>query len=388
MIPKVMGLAKLAKMSFDGADIAPIWEELTRRLSDDNGTDDGSKYAALLDMCMIDQMRGSSERGLQFQALALEECRLYQMPAKTQPPRLTVLGFVIAGKINANTPIEFLIENADITLLLLYVVPGKPLPPVPAHDAAIVLVADSEAAGPVLREIECLTENWPRPVLNRPGQIPEVGRERLHHLLAPLPGVSIPQTVRAERANFIAALAEYDFPVIVRPIDSHAGDGLEKLACAGDADAYLSQRPEAGFSVSPFQDYRSADGQYRKYRVIFVDGKAFPCHMAISDHWMIHYLNAGMEESAEKRREEAEFLDNFYADFGLRHRRALAEIAEVLGLDYFGIDCAEMPDGRLLVFEAGTALVVHAMDPPDIFPYKARQMQTLFAAFQNLLYQQ
>jgi hypothetical protein len=387
MIPKVMGLAKLAKMSFDGADLAPVWDELTRTLSD-NSIIDAGKYAALLDMCVIDQMRGSPERGLQFQALALKECRLYQIPAETQPPRLTVLGFAIAGKINANTPIEFLIENAGITLLLLYVVPGKPLPPVPAHDAAIVLIADSEAAGPVLREIECLTEHWPRPALNRPSKIPEVGRERLHHLLAPIPGVSIPQTIRGERANFIGALAKCGFPLIVRPIDSHAGDGLEKLACAGEADAYLSQRPEAEFSMSPFQDYRSADGQYRKYRVMIVDGKPFPCHMAISEHWMIHYLNAGMEENAEKRREEAQFLDNFYADFGLRHHHALAEIAEVLGLDYFGIDCAEMLDGRLLVFEAGTALVVHAMDPPDIFPYKARHMQTLFAAFQDLLYQQ
>lgn len=385
MIPSIIGLAKLAKMSFDGADLAPVWDELTRTLSND-GAADGSKYAALLDMCVIDQMRGSPERGLQFQALALEECRLYQIPAKTQPPRLTVLGFVVAGKINANTPIEFLIENTDITLLLLYVVPGKPLPPVPAHDAAIVLVADSEAAEPTLHELEGMTEHWPCPMLNRPGKIPEAGRERLYHLLTPLPGVSIPATVRVSRE----LLESRPFPVIARPVDSHAGDGLEKLVCGCDASAYLSQRPEAEFFVSPFQDYRSADGQYRKYRVIIVAGKPFPCHMAISGHWMIHYLNAGMEENteegAEKRREEARFFDEFHADFGLRHRRVLAEIAEVLGLDYFGIDCAETPDGHLLIFEAGTALVVHDMDAPDIFPYKARHMQTIFAAFQTLLY--
>ncbi len=382
MIPAVIGLAQLAKLSFDGADMAPLWRQLTSSLS--AGSMNPESCAALLDMCVIDQMRGSPERGLQFQAAALEHCRLYQVPAKIQPPRLTVLGLVAQGKINANTPIEFLLEASNITLLLLYVVPGLPLPPVPAHDAAIVLAADSEAAGPVLREIEHLTQNWPRPVLNRPGRIPKAGREHLSHLLLPVAGVTMPATVRVSREK----LAGGEFPMIVRPIDSHAGEGLEKLEGDCEAGAYLQQHPEPEFFASPFQEYRSADGLYRKYRVMLVGGKAFPGHMAISKHWMIHYLNAGMAESAEKRREEAQFMDNFDAEFGLRHRRAFAEIAGILDLDYFGIDCAEMPDGRLLVFEAGTALVVHAMDPPEIFPYKARHTQAIFAAFQTLLSRQ
>ena len=383
MLPSVIGLAKLGKLSFDGADMAPLWGKLTGTLSDD-GAADGSKCAALLDMCVIDQMRGSPERGLQFQAAALEHCRLYQIPASVQPAKRTVLGFVIGGRINANTPIEFLLEGSDITLLLLYVVPGRPLPPVPAHDIAVVLIADSEDAKPALSELVCLTETWPRLVLNRPAQIPNAGRERLYRLLAPIAGVSIPATAKKGRET----LPDCEFPVIVRPIDSHAGDGLEKLDCAGNASAYLQRHTDAEFFVSPFQDYVSADGLYRKYRVMLVGGQAFPCHLAISDHWMIHYLNAGMEESAGKRREEEAFLDNFNADFGLRHQRALTEIAEALDLDYFGIDCAERPDGSLLVFEAGTALVVHAMDPPDIFPYKARHAHALFKAFQTLLCQE
>ena len=382
MLPSVIGLAKLGKLSFDGADMAPLWRQLTGTLSE--GSINAESCAALLDMCVIDQMRGSPERGLQFQAAALEHCRLYQIPASVQPARRTVLGFVVGGKINANTPIEFLLEDSDITLLLLYIVPGLPLPLVPAHDIAIVLAAESEAAGPALLELERLTANWPRPVLNRPAQIPNAGRERLYRLLSSIAGVSIPATAKKDRET----LPRCEFPIIVRPIDSHAGDGLGKLECVRDASAYLQQHTDAEFFVSPFQDYVSADGLYRKYRIMFVGGRAFPCHLAISDHWMIHYLNAGMEESAEKRHEEEAFLDNFNADFGRRHHRALTEIAEALDLDYFGIDCAERPDGSLLVFEAGTALVVHAMDPPNIFPYKARHAHALFKAFQTLLCQE
>ena len=42
-------------------------------------------------------------------------------------------------------------------------------------------------------------------------------------------------------------------------------------------------------------------------------------------------------------------------------------------------------DGRLLLFEADVALIVHAMDPPDLYPYKVPAMAKLFAAFRDML---
>ena len=49
-----------------------------------------------------------------FQAQALQHCRLYQIPASVLPPKRTVLGFMLPGKLNANTPAEFLTEQSDI----------------------------------------------------------------------------------------------------------------------------------------------------------------------------------------------------------------------------------------------------------------------------------
>jgi hypothetical protein len=93
-----------------------------------------------------------------------------------------------------------------------------------------------------------------------------------------------------------------------------------------------------------------------------------------------------MVEDGDKRREEQRFMDRFEDEFGLRHGRAIAEMAEVTGLDYFGIDCSETPDGKLLVFEADTALVVHNMDQQEIFPYKGPHMHAVFEAFRAMLY--
>jgi hypothetical protein len=107
--------------------------------------------------------------------------------------------------------------------------------------------------------------------------------------------------------------------------------------------------------------------------------------MAVSAHWMIHYLNAEMMTQAGRRAEEARFMATFEGDFAVRHAAALAAIAERVGLEYLPFDCGETRDGRLLVFETGTNMIVHAMDSPELFPYKRPQMKKVFAAFETML---
>jgi hypothetical protein len=116
-----------------------------------------------------------------------------------------------------------------------------------------------------------------------------------------------------------------------------------------------------------------------------VDRRPYACHLAVCDEWKVWYLNADMSGSAEKRLEEELFMVRFDEDFGRRHAVALAEIATRIGLDYFAIDCAETRDGKLLVFEADNASIVHNMDPQDVFPYKAPQMRKIFDAFVAML---
>ena len=78
-------------------------------------------------------------------------------------------------------------------------------------------------------------------------------------------------------------------------------------------------------------------------------------------------------------------MTGFDDGFAVRHASAFAALSQRLGLDYFGIDCAETPDGRLLVFEADVAMIVHALDPAGIFPYKKPAMRRLFEAFVEAL---
>jgi len=182
-------------------------------------------------------------------------------------------------------------------------------------------------------------------------------------------------------------LPEGVYPILVRPVGSHGGKNLAKVDDAAALEAYLRPRvdsvPEC--FISPFVDYRGPDGLFRKYRIVFFQGRPQLCHLALSTNWMIHYLSAGMSDDATKRAEEARAMETFEDDFAQRHREALAAVAARLGLDYVVVDCGETPDGRLLVFEADIAMVIHSMDSPTLFPYKHVQMAKVFTAFRAMI---
>jgi glutathione synthase/RimK-type ligase-like ATP-grasp enzyme len=174
------------------------------------------------------------------------------------------------------------------------------------------------------------------------------------------------------------------FPLIIRPQDSHAGRDLDKIESAAALQAYLARVSAEQFFIAPFIDYRSGDRLFRKFRIALVQGEAFIVHRAISAHWMIHYVNAGMYEEPQKRAEEAQFMAQF-ASFKQGHQAALAAISARMGLDYVCFDGAETRDGQLLIFEIDHVMVVHAMDLPEPFPYKAEPIKQIQMAFRQML---
>jgi len=385
-----IGVAKLTKMAFDGFNLRPLWDELMEKV-----TDDAQGAGIGMDLSVIAQLLGDQPTGLAIQKEVLGYQRLFRSPCTTQTPRLRVLALAAEMDIGGNTPVEFLLEGSDIELITLYVVPGAPWPqPLPDHDVAIVVAPDDPRTQETLDEIERATANWPCKVLNPPKRIRSQDRDRLYNLLHSIPGLEIPMTARIDRADLSelneTALSRFltdgRFPVIVRPICSHAGFGLAKLDTPAEIADYLAGRPEGEFFISRFVDYASPDELFRKYRLVCVDGRPYACHMAISDEWKIWYLNADMTLSPAKRAEEAHFMASFDGEFAIRHADALSAMIERIGLDYFMIDCAETKTGELLVFESDNSAIVHNMDPPGTFPYKAPQMQKVFGAFATMLY--
>ncbi len=388
----LIGLAKLMRMAFSGVDLAPLGTQLIQ-----NAETDTSAHS-LMDLAMVLQLRGNPDLALHVQSEAIASQQIYTQSTPRSSISIRVCAILSAGDFMANTPLEFLLEDSDILLHLVYVTEDQPLPApeaLPEHDMLFVAIAQSDQNMALLKTINAAIASWSCPVLNLPDRIALLSRNQACECLQNIPGVSMPSTVRLDRQvlerlahqelALDSVLADGIYPIIVRPVDSHAGHGLDKIEEATALDFYLKEHVNNEFYISRFIDYRGQDGLFRKYRIVLIEGQAFICHLAISEHWMIHYLNAGMAESAEKRAEEAAAMATFDTDFSTRHAQAFSVINERIGLNYLGIDCAETPDGQLLIFEVDNSMIVHALDSVELFPYKQAPMNKLFKAFRDML---
>ena len=387
----LIGVAPLMRRAFLGEDLKPLCAALLARARE-NLTDAN----AYLDCSTVLQLTNNRDSALAVQAQAIEMQALYSLPARQAAPGLRLLVIMGPGDLMANTPIEFLLEDSDVSLDMLYVTLESDWPEVvPDHDVMMVAVAESADNQPLLQRLAGFVANWPRPVINLPEYIAVLSRDGVCAALQNVSNLDMPITLRTDRATLQALgagtttvgalLPQDDFPLIVRPIGSHAGQNLEKITHSDDLKDYLARVDAEQFYLSRFVDYRNADGLFRKYRIALIEGRAFVCHFAVSSHWMIHYLNAGMAASAEKRAEEAACMADFDTEFAQRHAPALQAIYQRMGLAYLGIDCAETSTGDLLIFEIDNAMVVHAMDDEQMFPYKKPAMQKVFTAFRQML---
>lgn len=385
-----LGLAPFLRTNVGGVDLRPLGQAMLEQAGQHPA--DAELW---MNLSVAMQCLGQRDVGLTIQSLALQQKRVFLLAAACQPARQRLLVLSVAGDISANTPLDCLLENSDIDLIFYYVSPDDPLAlPIPEHDAVYVGICESDENRAALAALEPALARWPKPVINKPQHIAATGREMASRLLQDAPDVLIPPTLQVSRSVLqdIAAgsvelaghCAGCDFPIIVRPVGSHAGRDLERIEHHEALDAYLLKVKDAAFFVSRFIDYSGEDGLFRKFRVALIDGQPFACHMGISSDWMIHYVNAGMYEDAQKRSEEAAFMEHF-DDFVRRHRAALDAIHQRTKLDYVCIDCAETQAGQLLIFEIDHAMVVHAMDPELLFPYKKIHMQKVEAAFRDYL---
>ena len=369
-LPRIVGLPTIVRMS-------PV--ELSTLISDTHAVADLSFVC--MQMVFVLLALNQNEFALDMQARALSLQRVYRL-AGPSDPKVRLLVILGPGNMQDNTPIEFVLDNSEVQMDLLFILPGQELPGViPEHDIAFVAIGESDKNSQILTQVASLAKDWPRPVLNHPEMIKNGARDACYRLLKDVDGLVVPRTVRWHRHGGL----DMDYPITIRPIDTQGGKGLKRVGNANELDIYLDQFPSMAYYMGQYVDYRSQDGMFRKLRIVLIDGKPYICHLAISESWMVHYLTAGMEASADKRIEEAAFMKTFDTSFAVRYRDQLDAIAKLLKMDYVTIDCAELSDGRLLLFEADSRGLIHSTDPADMYPYKPLIMQKAFDAFRVML---
>jgi hypothetical protein len=316
----------------------------------------------LWEVCQVLHDRDAALAHLQ---AAIDEDPLFTQPSETgRTARRSVLVLAVPGDFQANLPLDRLFDDSTALHTLWLRDPEAilrdPAGAVPAHlppvDCVFIAIAEDAHHGAALLAADVLAKAIGRPVINRGGRIAGLSRTGTAALLRDLPDAVVPSHHLVERGE----RSPVAFPIIIRPLGSHAGQKLERVADDADLDRYYAAHEGVHrFTVAPFVDYRSEDGSWRKYRVIFVDGVAYPLHLAIHDDWAVWYYNAGMLGCEVKQAEERRFLKGLATAFPSRAVSALQAVGRRIALDYFGLDCSVMPDGQLLVFEVETGMIVH-----------------------------
>ena len=239
----------------------------------------------------------------------------------------------------------------------------------PRHDCIINAIGDADAAAPALVNAEHLVSKTAKPVINHPAVVRRTGRCDLGGLCEGIEGLVAPRIRRMERAA-TDLVEELEFPLLVRSAGFHTGRHFHLVETGDDLAGVVRGMPaEALFLIQPL-DARGADGMVRKYRVMFVRGRIYPWHLAISSDWKVHYFSAAMAEHEAYRAEERCFLNNMSNVLGSRAMIALGCLGERMGLDYAGVDFALAADGSVLVFEANAAMTISDPPPGDMWDYR------------------
>jgi hypothetical protein len=261
------------------------------------------------------------------QALALRNDHARRQGAMTggardnPAARVLLLGAVGGGHV----PLRYLLDTQRFaTLAIGLLSPNQPDAPLGRArlddlrqvDVVFNTLGDADRDGGQLAAAAKLCAELGKPVINQPGEIPKTARDRAADLFAGIEDLVTPKVRRSSPADLEAE--SITAPLLVRPAGDHGGENLVLLRNEADKLAYLATSPPQRLLLTPFHDFRSGDGLWRKYRMIFVDRRAYPYHLAIGESWLVHYWRAEMARSDAKKAEEERFLDDWRGVFGPR----------------------------------------------------------------------
>jgi tetratricopeptide (TPR) repeat protein len=308
----------------------------------------------------------------------------------TQPYRGAGEGIPLLLLVSArggNIPTKLWIDDRRFTIHALYPEYFDPTAPLPPHRVVFNAVGDADLCARALDRAEELLARSGAPVINAPARVRGTGRAANARRLGAIPGVIAPR-IQVLPKSALAALAGSDqlkFPVLLRSPGFHTGRHFVLVAERAALEPAAAALAGDELLVIEYLDARGPDGMARKYRVMFIDGVAYPLHLAVSADWKVHYFSAEMGRSAQFREEERRFLCDMPAVLGARAMRALAAICAQLGLEYGGIDFALAPDGSVLLFEANATMVVFPPAPDPLWDYRRPAIGAVLAAVSDML---
>ena len=312
------------------------------------------------------------------------------LPYRGEEPPVELLQLVSSG--DGNIPTGPLVDDRIFGTTVVVTDFHDRSTPLPPHRLVFNAIGDADVCVPALTAAIDLIKGLDAPVINRPLAVLKTGRAGNSERLGALRHVRAPITAKLPRAALTgpdakSVLSAYGlaFPLLVRSIGFHTGRNFSIVEAEADLPAALADLPGQELLAIEYLDARGADGKYRKYRAMFVDGRIFPLHAAISRNWKVHYFTADMANDPGHRREDAAFLTDMRAVIGHKAMSALAGVGATLGLDYGGIDFGIGTAGEVLLFEANATMVVNPPDADERWAYRHGAVTRILGAVKDML---
>lgn len=305
-----------------------------------------------------------------------------------EPVRVLLLSSACGG----NIPIKHLLDDRVFEVATLIAESYPDATALPPHGVVLNAIGEADRCARALAIVEGALAQAEMEVVNHPTAVRETGRVANARRLASIPGVVTPSIVRVEKRQLtaadgpalIAALG-FDWPLLLRSPGYHTGEHFTFVEDAAHVSRTAESLPGPDLLAIGYVDTRRDDGNWCKYRVMFVAGKPYPLHLAISTHWKVHYFSAAMADRPDYRAEERAFLEDMAGALGPDAMLALERIADALGLDYGGVDFAFDRQGRVVVFEANATMVINPPDADERWDYRRAALDHVAGAVRSML---
>jgi aromatic-L-amino-acid decarboxylase len=311
-------------------------------------------------------------------------------PYRGEKPPITILELISTTGGNIRTD-EFLSDRVFQRILVTteFYDPKTILPP---HQLVLNAIGEADGAPAALAGALRVLAHTTAPVINSPAAVLATGRCDIAQRLCCVPGLVTAKTITMSREQLLSSDAAvalghhgFSFPLLLRTPGFHGGEHFLRVDSSAQLAECVDELPGNDLLVIQYLDARRSDGDCRKYRVMMVDGRLYPLHVAISGDWKIHYYSADMADYPVHRAEDAAFLEDMPSALGPRAMAALQQIQDTLGLDYGGIDFGLNERGDVLLFEANATMAVVVPEKDPRWDYRRPATEKIYTAVWTML---
>ncbi len=171
-----------------------------------------------------------------------------------------------------NIPTDLWINDRRFTIHAIYPEFYDPRVAVPKHALVVNVIGDADLCSVALSRCEALLAESRAPIINRPARVQSTGRAEIARRLGAIPGVIAPN-IDTITAQAILGAEKLKFPVLLRRPGFHTGEHFMYVANPRELPTAIESLSAAEeLLLISYLDARGADGMWRKYRVMFIDG--------------------------------------------------------------------------------------------------------------------